>query len=169
MKHQVDPSELLYVITLYRNILLPQLYDLFPMYEKIKIDAAIRYLIQKERVQKEDDIISCYFNQTPVDETMVRALWILSNLSKKYGIQEHWLSSYPGLIYFYMGDDYYEIVHARAGYEKMLLHYGKDEDAKKIVLIDTELQKDNIILPNLQGFCMVQGNNLFFYKVRKGM
>lgn len=168
MRHQVDPGELLPIITLYRNILVPQLYDLFPTYEEVKIDAAIRYLIQKERVQKEEDMISCYFDQSPVDETMIRALWILANFNRKYGIQEHWVSNYPGLIYFYMHGDYYEIVHARDGYEKMLLHYGeKEEDSKKIVLIDTESQKDNITLPNLQGFCMVNGNNLSFYKVKK--
>lgn len=168
MKHQVNPRELLHVITLYRNILVQQLYDLFPMYDELKIDAAIRYLIQRERVQKEEDMISCYFDQSPVDETMIKALWILSNFNKKYGVQEHWLSNYPGLIYFYMNGDYYEIVHARDGHEKMLLHYGeKEEDAKKIVLIDTEMQKNKIILPNLQGFCMVNDSNLIFYKVRR--
>lgn len=168
MKHQVDPEKLLHVITLYRNIMTGQLYGLFPADEKEKIDAAIRYLIHKQRVQKEEDMISCYFDQTPVDEIMIRALWILSNFSKKYGIEEHWLSNYPGLIYFYMKNDYYEIVHARDGYEKMLLHYGKkEEDAKQIVLIDSESQKDKIVLPNLQGLCMVHGENVLFYKARK--
>lgn len=100
------------------------------------------------------------------DSSMVRAVWILLDFIEK--VEFHSSADFPVKIVFFSSGEMYEIVYVAAGQEALVSHALKqirEEDSRRIVLVDEAGQIPMLDFPGITGFCTVDpAGQVSYYK-----
>ena len=117
-----------------------------------------------------DDICSVYEKWTKYfDRGMITAFWILLDFWEKAIFNS--TASYPAKIDFITEDDYFDIIVAERGQEKMLnVFYSKvhDPTIKHLVAVESEEQMARLNFKGISAFCIVDNEGYVSYYRNEG-
>ncbi|WP_326975356.1 DUF5697 family protein [Caproicibacter sp. BJN0012] len=159
-----EAQELVRVITLYKTLACEQIYRLFPGKES-SIKNLLSVLIKQRRIFYNPDAsrlsASPECDAAP-DMGMIAAFWVLLDFIDR--VEYHTASDFPVKISFFCDGEMYEIVRIAFGQEVLITHaLPKEDDARRIILVDCPKQIEVIHISGIAGFCTVDPDGATHY------
>jgi len=161
-----EAADLLRSITMYKTLTEKQIIRLYPGKETV-IKNLITHLTKQGRIyqdyKKRRISASAEYN-AKVDAGLLDAVWVLIDFIDR--VEYHYVSDFPVKIVFFADGEEYEIVYVPFEQETLISHVlaGKNEtETRRIMLIDSPEQIDNINISNIAGFCTVNSDGAVRY------
>jgi len=156
-------------------------YELISMFERIQKNQLVKLfenekfayklikkLISKKKIFESEDKRFLSTSQEYLEkpnESMRKSIWVLIDFIDK--IDFYSVSNFPCQIVFISKNELYEIIYIKSGEEMIINQYCKinrNEDIKRIIVIDNLEQIRRINIETAISFCLVKGNKTDYYK-----
>lgn len=152
-------AELVRIMSLYGVLEYRQLLELRPEKNESTRNQ-ISWLVKNGRLFREDPYVKARSDMVPELAT-ITAFWVLTDFFRTGRIEYHTKSDFPATIYFFVGNESYDIIVVPPGSESLICHalqYGAHDTDKHIVVVDNAEQLQQLQacpLPGEHIFCMV--------------
>jgi len=142
-------GELLRMLGEYNTMQIAQAMRMFP-------EPVISYLRKQRRIFVDSDGHIMAREDTSPNPGAEKAIWILVDFMNQ--IDYHAAGAFPVTLYFFLGEELYEVICVVSGQETLICHalLAQERDPpKRIVIVDSTEQIENINFPGINGFCTV--------------
>lgn len=165
-----ESADLLNLVSTYHALNYKQICKYFSR-SRNSMKPFITSLIKQKRIhyEKDSDLIcdSSHSAESP-DQAMIAAFWVL--LDFKSSIIYHINSEFPVKLLFFSQDNDYEVIYVHEGQESLMnvaLRNVLPDDSKRIVILESIKQADNLFIENVIAFCTVDSHGKVKYFQKK--
>ena len=155
-----DEKEIINILSMYQALSYEQLYKFLSNKSKQAIEGMLKRLHRGNRLYSDRENGYVYYNKdlkNKADTGILQAVWLLLEFLDK--VTYHTKSSYPAIIFFMTEKSSFEIVKVAYGEETALNAYfigcNREDDTKRIIIVDDVKQIPGISIPNIAGYCTV--------------
>ena len=162
-----EANDLIELITTYKVLKKEQVFKSIKNKDDNVKMSIIKLLQRDDKIYIYNDICSATEKWTEFyDRGMITAFWILLDFWDNAIFNS--AASYPAKIDFITQEDYFDIIVAEKGQEKMLnVFYSKVHDStiKHLVAVEDEEQMAKLTFKGISAFCIVDNNgNVYYYR-----
>jgi len=165
-----EAADLLKNISMYKTLTEEQIFRLYPGKESV-INNLLRHLSRQGRIYRNPDEKRVSISaecDAKIDSDLIASVWVLIDFIDK--VEYHIAGDFPVKINFFANEELYEIIYVPYEQEILVKHalsMDMKSEARRIVLIDTPEQINNIDIPNTSGFCTVASDGaVCYYKLK---
>lgn len=160
-----EAQDILETLAQYGTLKTEQICRMFPPGKRKAIQALLKKFVKEKRLYSTEDggLISAA-PDIPVNDSMVRAFWVLLDLMDR--VEYHAAGLYPVAICFFVNAEMYEIIPVPRGQEWMLtaaLSHAPPEAAKRILVLDDIEQQQKLVTVSAVCCCLVASNGAVTY------
>ncbi len=151
-----EAAELLRLISSYHCVMRDQLVRMFPGKES-KLNNLINHLLRQGRIFSNPERADVFFDSpdTEYDSDMISAIWICCDFAER--VEYHCAGDYPVKLSFFSDGELYDVIVIPKGKEALVncaIEVSED-DGKRIVVLEDIGQAEQINVPNIAAFCLV--------------
>ena len=142
-------GELLRILGEYKTLQMAQALRLFP-------EPVISYLRKQRRIHISPKGLITASEDISPDPGAQKAVWLLLDFIDR--VDYHAAGAFPVTLYFFLGEELYEVVYIPPGQETLICHALSgpvDSAGKRIVILESTEQIEKISFPGISGFCTV--------------
>lgn len=160
-----EAADLLRNITMYRVLTQAQILRLYSG-KKEKIKNLLQHLTRQGRIFY-DDVSGSYYAEQRMqsDPGMTAAIWVLLDFIDR--VEYHSVSDFPAKLVFFAAGEAYEVLYVPLSQEALVSHlWSRQEEEsppRRIVVVDTPGQIDDINIPAVSGYCTVNKDGRVTY------
>ncbi|MCL2105676.1 MAG: DUF5697 family protein [Oscillospiraceae bacterium] len=151
-------GDLLRTLAEYKTLRLEQALRLFP-------GPVISYLRRQGRIcDRPEGRIAASEDVSP-DPGAEKAVWLLLDFIGR--VDYHAAGDFPVTLYFFLGEELYEVVYIPPGQETLICHAmaAHQASSKRICIIESTEQIEKIDFPGISGFCTVnEAGDIQYYQ-----
>ena len=158
------------LLSVYRCLTLTQIYRMFPELSKEQLFTLLKKLERKGRLNVNlKDQLAYYSGVTEKNAATIISFWILLDFGDS--VTYHTICDYPVSICFTANDNCYDVIFIPEGKEQLMnqaMSAYKDEDSKRIIIVEDTVQIPLLTIPDTVCYCTVSDSGEVTYYQTQG-
>lgn len=157
------------LLSMYRCLSLTQISRMFPELSKEQLMTLLNKLERKGRLTMNlKDKLAFYTGVTQKDPAVLVSFWVLLDFGDS--VIYHTICDYPVTLCFTANDNCYDVIFIPEGKEQLMnqaMSAYKDEDSKRILIVEDTAQITLLSVPDTVCYCTVsETGEVIYYQIQ---